>query len=201
MIPFAYVLLIVTIIVCYINKSKLLSLYFVLLFICDFSGWLKQQIFHYPKPYVGVGFILFAIGTCLLLLMPTLNLLFAIYSFGKRINFIPIAVWMTVSGFLLSIYPTVRGANMLAAFYAFYLSMGMATIGFFLSKVKNKFTFSQAGLFLSSFGSVVTTIIAIKEISVLNLDQWSLIALCNCIFYIGLIVFSIVNRVVGRLLP
>lgn len=196
-----YGLMILLIIICYINKSKLFSLFLGLSFICDISGWLRQQYTSYPKPYSGIGFVLFALTTCLFLLIPTLNWSFVIYSFERKIKALPVTCWLTACICLLTNYSILRGQKMLDAFYVYYMLTGAVCLIYCISKAKLKFTFSQAGLMLSCLGTIITSIIAIKEISIFELNQWILIIICNCIFYIALMIGSIINHFAKHLLP
>lgn len=197
----AYLLIIILIVTTYLNKSKLLSLYFGLLLFCDASGWLRQQLTDYPKPYTGLGFILFSITTILYLAIPMLTFEFSFYSFHKKIHIVPILCWLTASIGLLFAYPEVRGANMLAAFYAYYLVGGISTVIWLLSKVKQRFTFTQGVMLLAAATSVINFLIAKKEVTILQLDYWLLIASCNCIYYSLTIVFAWINRFAKKLLP
>ena len=197
----AYILLVILIITLFINKSKLLSFYFISISLCDIAGLIRQQTTNYPKPYQGTGFLLFAITTCLYLAIPMLTALYTIHSFTKKINSLPFLCWLTACIGLLWAYPELRGQSMLDAFYAYYIVGGAATLAYFLLQVKKKFSFTQGGLFLSTLGSIVTTLIAIKEVSMLQMDHWILIVVCNCTFYLGLIVGSWINRYLNHLLP
>lgn len=197
----AYILIILLSITAYLNKSKLLSLYFGLLLFCDASGWLRQQLTDYPKPYTGIGFILFSITTILFLAIPMLTFEFSYYSFHKKIHSVPILGWISACIVLLCAYPEVRGESMLNAFYAYYLVGGISTFIWFLSKVKQKFSVTQGVLFLGSIVTIINILIAKKEVNVFHLEYWLLIAACNCIYYAATIVFVWLNRFVKRLLP
>lgn len=197
----AYFLMICVIIITYLFKSKLLSLYFGSVFICDISGFLRQQFTNYPKPYTGFGLLLFIITTSLFLAIPMLTWQFAVYSFTKKIRVLPILCWITACIGLLSSYPNLRGQSMLNAFYSYYLLGGIITIIYFLYNSRLKFTFSQGGLLMAAVGSLITSLIAIKEISIFHLENWILIVLCNCMYYVVIIVCLILNHSAKKLSP
>lgn len=123
------------------------------------------------------------------------------FSFTKKINWTAIAGWIALSLAVLVSYPTLRGQSLLNVFYAYYLVCGGANLIYLLSKAKQKFTFSQGGLLLGTIGSIICILIAIKEVSLLSMDHWFLVTLCNCIFCTSLLVASWINRFVKKLLP
>ena len=188
-----------------VNKSYIFSIYLGSILICDILIQAKQHFLVYPKPYTGIGFVFFTITTALYLLIPSITLMASVYSFTKRIKTIigPVLAWLSVSIYALVSYPAISGQSMLDLFYAYFLAINGAGFLYLLSKAKNKFTFSQSGLLLAHLASIVTTIIAIKNVNIssVGLENWNLISLCNCIFYTALIFLSWLNRFVGRLKP
>lgn len=200
-----YALVLLVILASFLSRSYLLSVYFSAVFFCDFAGWLRQHFTSYPKPYEGVGFAMFAVTTALYLAIPLVTVLTAVYSFTKKIAIGPIVMWLVASFGLLSMYPDLRGQSMLNAFYAYYLTSMIALLVYILSKAKSKFTFTQGALLLATLGSISTTVLAITQVTIdnvtLQLHSWDLITLCNCICYTGLLVCSVLNRFLKRLLP
>lgn len=200
-----YVLAIILIISTLINKSYHLSFLIGMTFIIDLLIQLKNHFIIYPKPYVETGFIFFCITTGLYLFVPTLTLLTSIWSWTKKVALYPVLAWLSACIFCLWNYPAIRGLDMLNLFAAYYLAIPVASLFYLLSKAKNRFSFSQAGLLLSSLGGIVAMIIQLSQVtfnlSTLTVENWFLITLSNCIFYIGLIVFSWINRVQKILHP
>lgn len=196
-----YILFAITLIICIINKNKLASFYLGYCFIIEILVLLKNTFTHYPKPYEGIAFILFGAVTGLSLSTHCLMVVLALRSFYKKIFMPPIFLWLGVLIYCLINYLELRGQAMLNIFYSYYLAMSIFAFFLFLSKMKERFSFGQGVLFLSSFGSIITSIIAIKEVSISSMSNWALITLCNCIFYFAIAVASMLNRFAKRLAP
>ena len=64
----------------------------------------------------------------------------------------PILAWLSACIFCLWNYPAIRGVDMLNLFYAYYLSISVANLIYMLSKAKNRFSFSQVGLYVGFCG-------------------------------------------------
>lgn len=150
----------------------------------------------YPKPYEGIGFVLFSIGAILLLMIPTVLVNLINKSFNKKLFIPSILLWLTISIGSLTIYPSVRGQELLNVFYAYYLTQMIPSFLYLIYKMhKIKFTLSQGFLFLATLASLVElgVIIFFKD--------WFLVTLCNCIFYCVIILASWLNRYFRRLIP
>ena len=200
-----YILAIILIISTLINKSYNLSFLIGTTFIIDLLIQLKDHFIVYPKPYIETGFIFFCITTGLYLFIPTLTFLSSIWSWTRKIALYPILAWLSACIFCLWNYPAIRGADMLNLFYAYYLSISVANLIYMLSKAKNRFSFSQIGLMLASVGGILGTILALMnvviDVSTFRVENWTLVCLSNCIFYMAMIAGSWLNRVLTALRP
>lgn len=201
----SYSLMILLIISTLINKSYNLSFLIGITFILDLLIQLKDHFIVYPKPYVGIGFIFFCITTGLYLFLPTLTFIVSIWSWTKKVAIYPVLAWLTACIFCLWNYPAIRGLDMLNLFYAYYLSISVANLIYMLSKAKNRFSFSQIGLMLASVGGILGTILALMnvviDVSTFKVENWTLVCLSNCIFYMAMIAGSWINRVLTALRP
>jgi len=201
----SYCLMILLIISTLINKSYNLSFLIGITFILDLLIQLKDHFIVYPKPYVGTGFIFFCITTGLYLFLPTLTFIVSIWSWTKKVAIYPVLAWLTACIFCLWNYPAIRGLDMLNLFYAYYLSISVANLIYMLSKAKNRFSFSQVGLMLASVGGILGTILALMnvviDVSTLRVENWTLVCLSNCIFYMAMIAGSWLNRFLTALRP
>jgi len=200
-----YILVVLLIISTLINKSYQLSFLIGTTFVIDLLIQLKDHFIVYPKPYVGTGFIFFCITTGLYLFIPTLTFIVSIWSWTKKVAAYPVLAWLTAYIFCLWNYPAIRGQDMLNLFAAYYLSISVANLIYMLSKAKNRFSFSQAGLLLASLGGIVGTILALMnvvvDVSTLRVENWTLVCLSNCIFYMAMIAGSWLNRFRSVLKP
>lgn len=201
----SYCLMFLLIISTLINKSYSLSFLIGTTFIIDLLIQLKDHFIIYPKPYVGAGFIFFCITTGLYLLIPTLTFLSSIWSWSRKIAAYPILAWLFACIFCLWNYPAIRGLDMLNLFNAYYLSISAANLFYMLSKAKNRFSFSQVGLMLASVGGILGTILVLMnvviDVSTVRVENWTLVCLSNCIFYMAMIAGSWLNRVRAVLRP
>lgn len=200
-----YILAIILIISTLINKSYHLSFLIGTTFVIDLLIQLKDHFIVYPKPYVGTGFIFFCITTGLYLFIPTLTFIVSIWSWSRKVAAYPVLAWLTACIFCLWNYPAIRGQDMLNLFAAYYLAISGANLIYMLSKAKNRFSFSQVGLMLASAGGITGTILALMnvvvDVSTLRVENWTLVCLSNCIFYMAMIAGSWLNRFRSVLKP
>jgi len=200
-----YILVVLLIISTLINKSYQLSFLIGTTFIIDLLIQLKGYFIVYPKPYVGTGFIFFCITTGLYLFIPTLTFLSSIYSWTRKVALYPVLAWLSACIFCLWNYPAIRGADMLNLFAAYYLAISVANLFYLLSKARNRFSFSQAGLLLASLGGIIAMILQLTSVSVdastFKVENWTLVCLSNCIFYTAMIAGSWLNRFRAVLRP
>lgn len=200
-----YILAIILIISTLINKSYHFSFLIGITFVLDLLIQLKDHFIVYPKPYVGVGFIFFCITTGLYLFIPTLTFIVSIYSWTKKVAVYPVLAWLTACIFCLWNYPAIRGLDMLNLFAAYYLAISVASFFYMLSKARNRFSFSQAGLLLASLGGITAMVLQLTSVSIdvstFRVENWTLVCLSNCIFYTALIVGSWLNRFQAVLRP
>lgn len=201
----SYCLMILLIVSTLINKSYHLSFLIGTTFVLDLLIQLKDHFIVYPKPYTGVGFIFFCITTGLYLFIPTLTFLASIYSWTKKVAAYPVLAWLTACIFCLWNYPAIRGLDMLNLFCAYYLSISAANLFYMLSKAKSRFSFSQVGLLLASAGGILGTILVLLnvaiDVSTFRVENWTLVCLSNCIFYMAMIAGSWLNRFLSALRP
>lgn len=178
-------------------KNKLYNVGYFLIgnILFDVIGQVIKSFNHYPKPYTGIGFLLFAATTFCYLS----NAAWMMFCAGRSLDnqtlkqVAPLSL-LSVFAFCMLSYPIVSGGLMLAIFYAYYGAVLFVSL-IMLSSRFSKITLSQALLVMLSLGGIAQIIL----VSVFPQSYW-FVNLCNCIFYLTVSGASLLAERFDRLL-
>ena len=168
------------------NNLKIVGYYLFSNLILDCIGQLIKYLNHYPKPYSGIGLILFAITTFIYLANASI-LLFFNASLIKNISLKNVSILGLTSLFILIMvkYPIICGSKLLIVFYSYYLTTSILSIISLLSKIKQYLSWSLGIMLMLSLGSLIEVFILLK----FSFLYYWLISVCNCTFYFAILLF------------
>ncbi len=183
-----------TIIISIKYKLKYVGYYLIGNFIFDILGQAIKNENIYPKPYTGIGYVLFG-GTTFCYLASAAWLLFLVGKSvsSKTIQQVAPLFFISVFSICLLFYPSLCGSSMLMMFYVYYIIACLVAI---VAITNNfiKITINQALLLILSLGCLV-------EILLISLFKLYFFAnLCNGMLYVVMIFFSLLNQKYERLL-
>jgi len=192
-------------------KNKLYNVGYFLIgnILFDVIGQIVKSFNHYPKPYTGIGFLLFAITTFCYLSNGAWMMFCAGRSIDNNIEDLsksshkssyktlkqvaPLSL-LSVFAFCMLSYPAIAGGLMLAIFYAYYGTVLFISL-IMLSSRFSKITLSQSLLVMLSLGGIAQIIL----VSFLPGTYW-LVNLSNSIFYLTVSGASLLAERFDRLL-
>lgn len=147
----------------------------------DVLGQIIKHFQHYPKPYTGLGFILFSLTTFCYLANGAWLLFCAGWAVqNKTLKQVAGLALLTMLSFVLLMYPTLHGATMLTVWYAFYATLGITSLAALVKDLRKNLNFSTALMLMLSLGCVVE----IGMIILFGFPYYWLVSVCNCIFYL-----------------
>ncbi len=178
------------------KKLKYTAIFLFGSLIFDISTQIVKSQNHYPKPYIGLGFLLFFTSTFFYLSYPTLLLLCSsLVTKVKTLMYLAPLALGSVMSFVYFTYPEVSGRAMVKAFYAYYAALfAIILINLIKNLKQDKVTFDKLLLVLLTLGGIMECVFLIK----LN---YAWISLSNFVFYSVVLIVSFLSPQYKRLLP
>jgi len=161
---------------------------------------LSQILRHFvtgPKPYTGNSFIFWFLSTvCYLGCGAWLAYCAGWSANSKTLKQASIISVATVAGFILLAYPTVAGASMLTLFYSFFAALYVASLVICARSIIQEPRLNNVCLVLLSLGGISEIFI----LTVFGFPYYWLISVSNCIFYLVVLVVSLLSSKYKNLL-
>lgn len=184
------VLVILAMIAAFKNNIKIVGYFLLGHLSIDLLHQFIKSLNHYPKPYTGVGFLLFSLTTILYLAHGA----WLLWCSGKVTNSKTlqqeaILLWITVSCGALWIYPAIAGMKLVTIFYAYYGALAAVAFGANIVDLIKKPRFSNTLMMMLSLGCLAELFIVV----VFGFQFYWLVLLCNGIFYLATLAASLIS--------
>lgn len=150
----------------------------------DVLGQVIKHCQHYPKPYTGIGFILFSITTFCYLA----NGAWLAYCAGwtvqnKTLQQVSVLTLISILTLVLGIYPVLHGATMLTVWYAFYATLSFTSVIMLVKDMRKHLSWNSGIMLMLSLGCLADLALVI----IFGFQYYWLISVCNCLFYLGVL--------------
>lgn len=167
------------------NNLKIVGYFLLGNLSLDIFGQIIKHFSHYPKPYTGIGFILFGIGAfCYLANGAWLAFCSGWTVKNTTLKQVSILALISMIVFVLSIYPILRGIPMLHTWYAFYGSLSLTSMIILLKDMRKNLSWNSGLMLMLSLGCLADLALVI----LFGFQYYWLISVSNCIFYLGVLV-------------
>lgn len=167
------------------NKLKIVGYYLFGNLFLDIASQVIKHYNHYPKPYTGIGFYLFACSTFFYLS----NGAWLLFCSGKSSNSktiqqVSILSLISILILVLTAYPTLAGASLLTVFYAYYAVLSIISIVFLIKSLFNNLSLNNGIMIMLNLGCLLELFI----VKVFGFHYYWLVSVCNCILYLATLV-------------
>lgn len=161
-------------------KLKYIGYYLAGNLVLDLVAKIVNDLNTYPKPYTGIGFIMFGVTTFCYLS----NAAWLLFCAGRSLDnktlqqVAPLSIISIFTAIMLS-YPVLSGPSLLAVFYAYYGALmltSFASLAYNLTKI----TVNQTLLLMMSLGGIAEILLVV----IFGYQYYWLVNLCNGIFYL-----------------
>lgn len=173
------------------NNLKIVGAYLLGNLALDIIGQIVKRHNHYPKPYTGVGFILFSITTACYLL----NGAWLLWCSGKTVKNITLqqtallSAATSILGVLYS-YPTLSGTKLLTVFYIYYLTLSLTSAFMIFKEMRRQLSLSTGIMLMLSLGCIVEVLMLVI---IFGFPYYWLISVCNGIFYLTILGVCVIS--------
>lgn len=175
-----YLVKLITAILAIKNNLKLVGYFLIGNLGLDIICQVVRHFNHYPKPYMGLGFLFFSITTlCYLANGAWLLFLAGRAVDNKTIQQTSILSLISILSFILLMYPDIAGAKLLTVFYAYYAAVSVTGLITCLVNIWKKPSAVTGILMMMSLGCLVEILVVIK----FGFAYYWLVSVSNVIFY------------------
>lgn len=149
---------------------------------CDITCQITNYLYQgYPKPLVGVGFILFAISV-VSYLMSGVSLMFTSAMSVNNLTVKQVAPLLLISAamLVLAFYPGIIGLSLVNLFLGFYACIAMVSIIVISQKLFQQPSLTKVLMFMLNLGCLIEILI----VKMFGFQYYWLVNVSNCIFYL-----------------
>lgn len=168
------------------NNLKVVGCYLLGNLSLDVLGQVIIKYFqHYPKPYIGIGFILFSLSTFAYLA----NAAWLLFCAGWTLNNTTLKqvsglALFSLLGCVLVMYPALHGIAMLTVWYAFYATLSLISTSILIKDMRKYLNWNSGIMLMLSLGCLADLGLVI----LFGPQHYWLVTLSNGIFYLAVLV-------------